>query len=141
MFKSLPLNRQATATIDLYFGDTLVGAFTGRYADTRSTSVKLALERRNRRLSAKDLQRIRNPKSEADIAFKDELNIDFFLDQEVLSAWEIEGADGQPVPFTRENVRAFLTHPDYRWAFAELDSFFTDEANFTDKTLAEAVGE
>lgn len=141
MFKSLPLNRQAEATIDLYFGDILVAGFTGRYADTRSTSVKLALERRNRRLSAKELQRIRNPKSEEDIAFRDALNIDFFLDQEVLTGWQIEGEDGKPVPFTRENVRAFLTHPEYRWVFPELDAFFTDESNFTDKPLAEAVGE
>lgn len=141
MFKPLPLNRATTRTLDLYFGELLVGSFTGRYADVTAPSVKLALARRNRALPAKDQQRIRMPKCEADIEFAHELSVDFFLDQDVLTAWQIEGADGEPVPFTRANLKAFFTSPDYRWAFGEVDRFFTDEANFAEPTRADALGE
>lgn len=47
MFKPLPLNRAAERTMDLFFGETLIASFTGRYADVTAPSVKLALARRN----------------------------------------------------------------------------------------------
>jgi|GEM_PF-4207757 len=127
--------------MDLYFGEEPIASFTGRYADVTSPSVKLALARRNRGLSAKDQQRVRSPKSEEDIEFAHALSVDFFLDQEVLTGWEIEGTDGKPVPFGRAMLREFFLSADYRWAFGEVDRFFTDEANFVEKTRADTLGE
>lgn len=141
MFKKLPINRSAECTMDLYFGEEFVASFTGRYLDLSSPSLKLAMARRNRGLSAKDLQRIRTPKCEADIEYAASLSVDFFLDQEAITGWEIEGEGGKPVPFTRGNLRSFLLHPDYRWAFGQVEAFFTDESNFAEKTKAEVVGE
>lgn len=141
MFKRLPINRGAVATLELYWLERHVGNFTGHHIDTDSAQFKQLLLRRQHMLAQKDRRRVANPRTVEDIEFVTERNVDLFLDTEALIGWEIEGEDGKPVPFTRENVRAFLLHPDYRWAFREIEQFFLDEANFTDQPLADAVGE
>lgn len=129
-FKKLPVDRETTTAMELYFGDHYVGTFHMRFVDRSAPDVRMMRERVRRRLSTRDEARFDRPQNEADQEFRHQVLVDLFVATEIVCDWIMTDENEEPIPFSNAALREFLLDPDYRWALAHLEVFATEPANF-----------